>query len=285
MTRILIIGADTVAGRSLAQRFAEHSEVSALWFRTARQISGCQVGHLTSTNLATEITEADIVVFCGDASRSSWDDGFGQFSAEKRWLQKCVDAVTVADRKLVYISSDAVFSGPWMFHDDDSATFASDTVARSLLKFETVAASVSDSLVVRTNIVCCDGGSFLQKAVDRLASNRSVTADASTFATPIAAAEFAASVEQCLSANLSGYVNVGGAERTTPFQLAICLASALNVGTDRLQPKAKEGSSAERSLRCQRLRTELQLQTPLLKETLESLAELVSEQQETAIAA
>ncbi|MEZ6128358.1 MAG: sugar nucleotide-binding protein [Planctomycetaceae bacterium] len=285
MTRILILGADTVAGRSLAQRFAEHSDVSALWFRTAEPIVGCRVTHLTGTSLATEVAAADVVVFCGDASRSSWDDRFGQFSAERRWLQKCVDAVSATNRRLVYISSDAVFCGPWVFHDDNSRSLAHDPVARTLLKYEDLVASVRDSLIVRTNIVSCDDGSFLRKAVDRLVSQRTVTVDAGTYGTPLSADEFAVSVEQCLSSNLSGYVNVGGAERTTPFHLAVSLASALNVGTNRLQPKASDGQTTERSLRCQRLRTELHRQAPLLKETLESLSALVPEQLEAAVAA
>ena len=285
MVHTLIVGIDTVAGRALAKQVTKRGHVAGLWFDAPEFVDGCHTSRIDDVALKQQIAEADVVVFCGDASRSSWDAGFGQFESEERWLRKCVDEAKTENRKLIFLSSDAVFCGPWVFHDDDSSSLSGDSTAKKLRKLESVVARVSSSLVVRSNIIGAADGTFFQETVDLLRAEQNITLDAATFATPIAADDFAEAVERCIAENVCGYINIAGAERTTPFRFAINLANSLNLHANGIAPLTGNGSCLERSLRCQRLRLEVNMQSPLMRETLEKLTELILEQSERTAAA
>lgn len=285
MARTLIVGIDTVAGSSLAQQLAKRSEVSGLWFSGPKVIKGCQTGRVDSESLRKEAAAADVVVFCGGAAQSSWDPGFGDFTSERQWLSECIDAVHSAGRRLVLISSDAVFCGPWVFHDDDSSAVASDRFAKTILKYESLVAGVADSLIVRTNITGTTAGSFVAETVDAIRDVRLVKVDAATFATPIAPENFAAALAGCLDGGTTGYVNIAGAERSTPFHFAMALANHLNLPSEQIQSVAGNKKTVERSMRCNRLRDERDLHAPLMRSMLECLAEALDDQRQLSVAA
>jgi len=285
MKRLLIVGADTVAGRSLAERCSKTWEVVGLCTSSNSPAHSSFQASLNLSVLQQQCKTADVVVFCGDAARSSWNDDFGTLTFERRWLQKCVDAVSTAKARLIYISSDVVFDGPWVFHDDNSRCLAKTPVARLLQGYEEIVATAPDALIVRTNIVAVTPGSFLQEALDSFRDGRETSFDASTFATPIAASDFADGLLSCMEQGLRGVINIGGSERTTPFAFALSLGRSMSADCSLIQPRPVEARGVERSLRCQRLRSELSMQTPLLKETLESLTEAGAEYVSSAVAA
>lgn len=285
MKRMLIIGADTVAGRALAERCSKTWEVVGLCTSSENSIHCSFQAPLSSAVLQQQCTAADVVVFCGDAARSSWDEDFGTLTFERRWLQKCVDAVTTAQAKLIYISSDVVFDGPWVFHDDNSSCLAKTPVAKLLQGYEEMVASAPDALVVRTNIVALTQRGLLQEALDSFHNGQETHFDASTFATPISAADFADGLLSCMEHDVRGVINIGGSERTTPFAFALSLGRFMSADCSLIQPRPVNSQMVERSLRCQRLRSELSVQTPLLKETLERLTEAAAEYAPAAVAA
>lgn len=287
MKRLLIVGVDTVAGRSLAERCSKNWEVVGLGTSSdTHSPAPCSFqAPISLSSLQQQCKTADVVVFCGDAARSSWDDDFGTLAFERRWLQKCVDAASSARAKLIFISSDVVFDGPWIFHDDNSRCVAKTPLARLLLGYEELAASVPESLIVRTNIVAVTREGFLQEALNSFCDGRETNFDASTFATPIAAPDFANALLNCMNDRVHGFINIGGSERTTPFAFALSLGRSMSADCSLIQPNPVATRMVERSLRCQRLRSELSLPTPLLKETLESLTDAVSEFAAVAVAA
>lgn len=276
MVRTLIVGIDTVTGHSLAQHLAPQSEVSGLWFENPEFVDGCHTCRIDSDALAKQVSEADVIVFCGGAARSSWDEDFGDFSSEKQWLQRCIAAMEQDGQRLIFVSSDAVYSGPWMFHDDDSQSLANNKVARQLIKFETTVSAVKDSLIIRTNVLGSAADSFLDETAEAIRSHVPIRLDASTFATPIASTDFAYAVESCINCGASGSLNVGGAERITPYHFAMALANALSLQTDLISSRKLNPTPVERSMRCDRLRNEGRQTTPLLRSTLEYLADVSS---------
>ncbi|MEQ9410354.1 MAG: sugar nucleotide-binding protein [Fuerstiella sp.] len=287
MERTLIIGIDTVAGRSVAQQLTGRAEVSGLWFNSPVPVDGCNSSRIESETLGDRIRAADAVVFCGGASYSSWDSGFGEFAAEEQWLQACLAAAQGTETRFVFISSDAVFGGPWVFHDDHGDSFADTDIAAQLLQFEAIVEQLNNSLIVRTNIAGVDsqGQGFVNRIAARLRSGESEHVDARVFATPLAASDFSELLIECLVTDLTGVINIAGAERTTAFHFAIRMAAGLGYGVEHLIPTTSNGKPCEQSLRCERLRKELKRSAPNLKETIERVVQSIADQRQPAVAA
>jgi len=283
VNRILIVGIDTVAGRSLADKLSGTCDLAGLWFRTPTALSGVTATKINRTALSEHAATATTVVFCGAASQSSWNRNFGTFRAEDKWLTPCILAAKASDSRMVFVSSDAVFSGPWVFHDDDSVAHSEESSAEQLRRFESQVQQLKNSLIVRTNIV--DGKGMVQDALRAVEKGRSVSVDAGTYATPVTRSAFASSLVDCLAAGMTGYVNIAGAERTSPFQLVTLLATNLECDAHRIVAKFDTEKPVERSLRCLRLRHELKQLPSLLKDTLEQLADDVTARRDRVTAA
>jgi dTDP-4-dehydrorhamnose reductase len=283
VNRILIVGIDTVAGRSLAEKLGGTCDVEGLWFGTPTIVSGCATARVNRKLLSEHVAHATTVVFCGAASQSSWNRGFGTFRPEEKWLKPCALAAKTSGTRLVFVSSDAVFAGPWVFHDDDSVSHSEESFARQLRGFESQVQALKNSLIVRTHIL--DGEGVVEHALRSVENGRTVSVDASTHATPVVQNEFASSLAECLKAGMTGYVNIAGAERTSPFQLVTMLATNLECDARRVVAKFNADQPVERSLRCRRLRTELNQRSSLLKDTLEQLADSVTARREQVTAA
>jgi dTDP-4-dehydrorhamnose reductase len=274
VNRILVVGIDTFAGRSLAEKLSGTCDLAGLSFSAPTILSGCTAARVNNTTLREHVADATTVIFCGAASQSSWNRNFGTFRPEKKWLTPCVLSAQTSGTRMVFVSSDAVFAGPWVFHDDDSVAHSEESFAQQLRGFESQVQQLKDSLIVRTNIVDSEG--VVQHAVRAVANGRTVAVDASTYATPVAQEEFASSLVDCLQAGMTGYVNIAGAERTSPFQLVTMLATNLECDARRVVARFNAKQPVERSLRCLRLRTELNQRSSLLKDTLEQLADSVT---------
>ncbi len=287
MDRILVVGVDSVAGQAIADRLKSQSKVCGLWNRTAVHSADLETTRLNNASLLRQCEGADLVIFCGGASLSSWDDNFGDFEVEKSWLQKALTCAERASARFVFISSDVVFGGPWVFHDDDSRSFCNGRTAQTVRSFETDVERLTDSLIVRTNALGIGQSNIglTSRIAERLASGESEHVDASVYGTPIDSNEFAQALTECLVSGMSGCVNIGGAERTTAFRYATTLANSLGYDGEHLIPVHDNRRIQEKSLRCQRLRQELKIAGPLLKETVDRVTQQVIERSTEAIAA
>ena len=276
MTHVLILGIDSLVGRSLGHYLGTRCSVRGLWLEESVSIKHCPSVAISRHSMLEQLAGTDIVVFCGGASRSSWDHQFGNFNAELNWLKDCTAATTQSNTRMVYISSDALFSGPWMFQDDaqsfTTSHFATTQNAKSLIKFETLVSNRDQSLIVRTNVLNWQDNSFLGDHLNALTSGRRIALDAKNYATPIAAEHFSALLTECLQRDVTGTINISGAERTSPFGLMTLLTRNMENITAEIRPNTISQNCAERSLRCSRLRQELNLHPPVLKQTLEVIA-------------
>ena len=281
MNRILIVGSDSNTGNAVANQLSRDAHVETLWLQETRFQDGAGSSSIDAFNFSTEC-EFDHVVFCGGGAKSSWDSDFGCFEAEQRWLSECVELANKLDAKLVYVSSDAVFSGPWVFHADNNRNYGQSEFTDAILHWESLAATANRHLIVRCNVLAIGGG-FLGELVDQLQQHQDICLNARTASTIISNIDFAKSLVTCLQHGMTGYVNIGGGERTTAFAFANLLASQLNSSS--YISADCTGSPQEQSLRCERLRNETNARIPLLKETLEQLASLAEHCQPLAAAA
>ena len=286
MNRVLIIGLDTVVGNALGRHFSDMCQVAGLWFRKPVSHSGITGQRISESALQEQAAQADTVIFCGDAGRSSWDDSFGELAAEQQWLEGSLNALAPASR-FVFVSSDAVYSGPALFHNDGDMQCDRSQIATELLKLEERVQKTQHSLILRTNAlgVSLDGRSWCDRIFASLNSGRKLSVRADVFSTPIFAGTLAELTEACLNRQATGILNIAGAERTTPWHLATAISTASGANREQLSPLPSDGHSCERSLRCQRLRSEFGLYSPMVKDLVEHLTDLVTEQRRQPVAA
>jgi dTDP-4-dehydrorhamnose reductase len=190
------------------------------------------------------------------------------------------------EARLLLISSDRVFAGPRMFHDE-AEPVSDDPQAQSLRCIEQGALSIDGNqervLVVRTNAFgwSIQGNSFAERTWRVLDEGRSVELSTATFATPILISDLAEVLLRCLRARLSGVVHIGGAERTSPFRFGQELAMA--AGFDPRLVKSSSEAEDEHAVQCcetslgtRLVRRELDIALPLLRESVARFADQVT---------
>lgn len=282
MNRILVVGSDSITGHAIASQLSTSADVETLWVTERRLSTNGSSSAVDAFNFEAN-SEFEHVVFCGGAAKSSWDEDFGCFEAEQQWLSQCVEFANRLGAKLVYVSSDAVFNGPWVFHTDEDRSYNNDASAKAILNWEGVASTASDHLIVRCNVLAAGASGFLGNLVDQLQQHRDVCLNARTASTVVSDIDFAKSLVECLKCDMTGYVNIGGGERTNAFAFANQLASQLN-SSSRITADTT-AAPQEQSLRCERLRHETDANIPLLKETLEQFANVTQDCQPLTAAA
>lgn len=261
MKKVLITGSQPHLSRVVFETLSTVYDVSELSIGP-QPISSSERGRIKKRDV-------DIIVYIGDLARSSWDDD-NRFQTEANTLATIAEIAEERQIRVVMISSDRVFAAPTLFHDDQCECYSVRKSGQQTLKHEKVIRSLQDSLVIRTNIV--DGSraedALCNRVLASLERNQQLAVDASVFATPISLDSFCQGLLKVMQQNVCGVINIGGAERTTPFHLAMQLARQCGFDSQLLQPKP--GAGSEQSLRCSALRT-LGVTAPLLRETVEML--------------
>lgn len=242
MTTILITGPENVVGANL--------------------IAGLSISHHVITPHARENAAAlvaehrpDVIIDCGPAGESSWWTDRPRISAaDVSGLQALLDAADETLAQLIYISSDSVYRGPWMFHDEESGGRGQTPQSERIREAEAIVLNHPAGLVLRTNVLGWTPNQVgvLDNLVRDLDAGRPV--NFGHFATPIGAVAFVRVLERAIGASLTGLFNIGGAERISAHGLARELADALELPT----PAATETAvDCETSMRSARIRSKL----------------------------
>lgn len=267
MKTLLITDVDGVAGSNLAAVLSDHYRIFTVG-RTV--IPGC-----TAVDESRAIAEVistlrpAIIVHCGPGAESSWSASAAQVSAADIQITASLcEAADSAGSRVVFLSSDMVYRGPWMFHSEDSECLAADNAAINLVQCESAVLANPQNLVLRTNILGWSpaGQGVVESLMRQLELGRSV--DFGHHATPVSASCFASIIETVIEQELSGLFNFGGAERTTPFGVAAELAERFGLP----QPvAATESLARETTMQCRQMRRVLNVALPTLAETIEEL--------------
>ena len=122
MKTLLIVGVETVVGANLAACWSETARVFGLSAGPEIEIAGCQTAvceraSADSVRRWIQQVHPQQVIYCGAAARSAWEGSAktSEDGAAETW------ATAAAQNGIHFtlISSDAIFTGPWMFHDED----------------------------------------------------------------------------------------------------------------------------------------------------------------------
>ncbi len=285
MKRLLIVGAETVVGANLAAEASDRFQVVALTHEPRVSISGCEMvtyGHGGPTPQEwAEDLQPDVIVHCGPASQSAWDaatePGINQDMASAAdW------AATARSQEshFTYMSSDAVFSGPWMFHDEESQGYCPSVGAQAMrLAERQVAEQCPRGLIVRSNAFGWSPTGASSGWIDQILADldrRSLQDyDFLRHATPILATDLADILLRAIDENLSGLHHVAGAERVNPLQFATRLADhfelpwlAVRRAEETLDEPVVGFGAGETSLQTKKIRKALCVAMPMLSEGL-----------------
>ncbi|MBA4182144.1 MAG: hypothetical protein C0506_16280 [Anaerolinea sp.] len=280
---ILVVGVETVVGANLAAHFAERHDVSAVSFGAPVRIEGCHHADASASPSDTILSSrAHRVIYCGPESRSSWDPATDAALSKTPASQAALWARVAQDcgATFVMISSDAVFTGPWIFHDEDSAHACESWGANRIRAAETAAiAACPEALIVRTNAFGWSptGSGWVESILQSIELRRSVDQDPIRHSTPLLATDLADIVERAVSEGLTGLYHVAGAERVSPDQFARRLADQfdlpwLAIRRDATSAESTEGfGAAECSLQTKKIRKALCVAMPMLSEGLDRL--------------
>lgn len=291
MDTILIAGVDSVVGANIAASYTEHYRVIGLASaKTPMAIDGCEIRYCpvddpnTIRNWVAAV-RPDWVIHCGPASESTW--GRSEFAgfpgsligSARAWAQSASEF----NSRLTVLSSDAVFSGPWVFHAEECPSRCGSAPAQAIAAMENdVAQSCAHALIVRTNSYGWSPRSvapgWIERLLESLECGTTGPLDCVRHATPILATDLAEILERAYRRGLEGTCHVGGAERINPAQFALRLAEEFGLpyppspAVSSLLERPQGFGCGETSLQTSKVRRALGVALPMVSEGLHRLS-------------
>lgn len=288
MNTILVVGVDTTVGANAASRLSDRHSIVGLAPGRRVAVENCECHEFDASNSDEAATwladvQPERVLYCGPESRSCWEPAAAdQLTAESPATARAWAAATKsAGIPFTMISSDAVFAGPWIFHDEESLAVCRSPQAAAIREAEKlVGEACPEALIIRTNVFGWSPtpqGGWIENLLSTIENSRTVDCDAIRHATPILAADLIDIVERAWNEELSGVYHVGGAERISPIQFAQRLADQfdlpwLAIRREQSLVELPQGFGAgETSLQTKKIRKALCVAMPMLSEGLRRL--------------
>lgn len=282
MTRILIIGIESIVGANLAAVYSETHEVSGLSAVNGVQIANCRITPVNRLDAATlqqhlQAAHPEWVIFCGSAARSCWEQTTAGF--DDSLAVSCAQAAAKAGCDFTMISSDAIFSGPWMSHAEDDEHYCGTPQAARLRQIEAeVMSAHEDALIVRTNAFgwspLADQPGFAESVLQMLERADTQSLDFLRHSAPILATDLAELLLKVQHTNVCGVLHLAGAERINPLSFAERLAQEAGLRLPRTERQAALSEPVtgfgcgETTLSCRTACSVLGQGMPLISESL-----------------
>jgi len=287
--KLLVTGVDCVVGANLALSLGDRFEVVGLYQAHPVFLPGCttapwQPAHPAQCSDVLRRERPQWIIHCGPLARGSWDLP-NQAPDGQQEARTCAVLARVSAQmgsRLAVITSDAVFAGPRLFHDEKSPPNSRQPFARAVRRAEE-ALEATGALVVRTHAYGWSpaGGppGFAERVWENLIEGRPAHYHPDRHATPIPATILAELLWVAYRRGLRGRYHISGAERTSAYRFAVDLAAAFGLRSADASPH--EGTSdrgpadhlQETSLSTRRARRELGCPMPMLREGLNCFAE------------
>lgn len=295
MEKLLITGVDGVLGSNLALGLSEFFSVVGLYDRHPVELDGCLTESF-NWQAATDVREyvvrhrPDWVIHCGPQSLSSWDDvpesPDEAFAKNSDVVTALADATESAGCAFTVMGTDAVFTGPRLFHHENDKQCGECLLGRAAREIEEQLRG-THALVVRTHAYGWAPTEYQRSYAEdmwhALAGGEPCRVDADRHATPILATDLVEPLCRAYDRKLRGTWHITGAERTSPFRFAAELARAFGLAGRHVRLEAPDARSSNRrpnvqeaSLVTRRARKALGLPMPMLREGLARFAEQAS---------
>jgi dTDP-4-dehydrorhamnose reductase len=285
--RLLIVAIDTVVGANLAAQLADKFHVTGLSTGEEISIEGCEtatapIADVHAARQAIAQYRPDRLVLCQAAGDSSWHSaGIPSDRSAADATLAWIEAARATGKRFTLISSDAVFTGPWMFHTEGCDSFCPAREAQTLRTLEAAALKdPANSLVIRTHPYGWSPrfeGGWIDGVLAALEADVPPIFDSVAHATPILATDLAEVLVPVWNAGLTGTYHIAGAERTSPHRFACAVARVFDLDppqTAWLEPTKSVSTGfarGETSLHTRSIRRALGIGLPMLVEGLERL--------------
>lgn len=287
MQTTVIAGVDSVVGANLLAELRSHASVAGIVTSgPAITLPGCSVEVCSdqSTEAVRRLLQRwkpSRLVVCGPGAASCWDESLRPTAAGAQQTRNWIEAAAVENLPLTLISSDAVFTGPWMFHPETSQSWCPSPEAVVLRQLEDYALEQSpQTLILRTHAFGWtpgDRGGWLERMVDRLTTGHPLPVDCFRHASPILASDIPELLIRIWAEGLAGVYHLAGAERINPVTFLRKLAVQFGlpqpqfVTTESPASRVQGFGGGETSLQTRKLRRALGAGLPLLTEGLRRL--------------
>ncbi len=286
MDKILVAGVNTVVGANLAEALSDQRPVIGVSLNSSVELPTCEVEQ-ESPRKASAVLEMlrrvqpGRVVLCGVGCESSWDESHRPQASDVAQAKIWIEAAHSLGCHLTLISSDAVFTGPWMFHAENSHSICPSTESILLRQIEQHAAITSaDALIVRTHAIGWQAGNnpgWLESLLMELERGSIGSVDFARHGTPMLATDLAEVLRKSWESGLVGTHHIGGAERISPREFAMRLADHFRLPkpatpiAGSLVDRTIGFGCGETSLQTRKIRRALGIPLPLLDESLDKL--------------
>lgn len=280
MNKVLVAGIETVVGGNLAVCLARSQAVAGVSLSEPVSFGGCEILPNPGSSLA-EIRETidrvkpQRIVYCGEGTTTGWEGQSQPDQSSTKLATHWITAAREANTHLTLISSGAIFTGPWMFHSENSQSFCPSPAADHLRQVEATAAeSCPDSLIVRTHAFgWLPGGKsgWLESLIEQLEQGKTDGLDYFRHGSPILASDLTDIISRAWTAGLSGIYHIAGAERANPVQFARRLAHYFQLPTpipaaEFLIDRPTGFGCGETSLQTRKIRRALHVSLPMLED-------------------
>lgn len=289
MEKLVIAGVDTILGGNMAAWLSDRFEIIGLSFGEPVRIAGCETTQFPSRDpqaiqawIAAE--RPNWIVYCGPWTESAWnvEKRSADYLNAADMVRPWIDGANAIGCASTVLSSDAVFTGPWMFHDEASDHFCSTPAAQALRQMEELVLETSPStMLVRTHVFgwscAAQSEGVVEQTLAQMYAGRRLNLDCVRHATPILATDLVEILEQAHAAGLTGLYHIGGAERLNPYRLGTLLANQFGcpytpaAPLEPLTERSSQFGSGETSLQSLKIRKALGNALPLVSEGLDRL--------------
>ena len=286
MDKVLVAGIETVVGGNLAAGLAQQSPITGVALGEPVQIAGIALEPRVACSpeaiqKLVQKLRPQRVVLCGNAARSGWNGGVPPNEVDLEQASWWSAAARQSGAQLTLISSDAIFTGPWMFHAENSSSLCPSAPARTARDTEArVLENCPDALIVRTHAFGWQPGEnpgWIESLLTKLERGFDTDLDCTRYASPILASDLTEIISAAWTVGLSGVYHVAGAERVNPVQFASRLAQQfhlpipLTMAMESLIGRPSGFGCGETSLQTRKIRRALGVSMPMLDEGLQRL--------------
>jgi dTDP-4-dehydrorhamnose reductase len=286
---ILVAGVDGVVGANLVASLSGRQPAIGVAFQNNVRLHGCDLefcGDFAPDSIAriVERVAPQRIVYCGPGAQSCWEASTALSEKELERAAAWLAAAEARGAHWTLISSDGVFTGPWMFHAENSQSWCTSPEAAILRRMEEQTSSRRpEALIVRTHAYGWSSATetgapgWLEQLLEGIEHGDVAPLDAVRHASPILATDLVDVVQRAWHSGLAGVYHIAGAERVNPIQFARRLAHEFGLtflhsgGSESLTDRAVGFGRGETSLQTRKVRRALGIGLPMLGEGLQRL--------------
>jgi len=251
----MITGASGMLGSHLASFYKTHCDVIGVYRQHLIEIEGVrmvqadlsegdQVNRLIDTYLPDELIHCAALVDIDRCER----DPLQAYRQNVLPVENIVRSLQGKDIKLVFISTDGVYSSNPVKHTEEEIEDPVHEYGRSKLKGEKLALSLKGAVALRTTFF--NSGtvlkkSFFEQIISSLARGQKVRGFNDAFSSPLYVCDLVKIIGQVLEKDLKGVFNAGASNGVSKFDLLCQMAESLGLNAGLIEPISVDSLSLE----------------------------------------